>query len=45
MIRKIILAALVLVGCHRTPDNDDLQAHEQRALDILENYMEKEAIR
>jgi len=42
MLKKFSLIALLLAGCHRTSDNDGLQAHEQQALNILEHYLEKE---
>jgi hypothetical protein len=34
---------LTLQSCHKTPDNDGLQAHELRALDLFERLEKAEA--
>jgi hypothetical protein len=34
---------LTLQSCHKTPDNDGLQAHELRALDLFERMQNEDA--
>ena len=45
MIKKFSLVLLLLCSCNKGPDNDGLQAHEQKGLDILEHYLEAEEVR
>lgn len=37
--KNLLLIALICAGCHQGSNDDQMQAHEQKALDILENYM------